>query len=211
MTKKSSPVNGPINKNKNVARWGGGKTSEPLDNTSPRLHADENFLLKEQLAQRESELDVINSIQQGLAAKLGFQAIVDLVGDGLMAIFGAPIHRDDHRKGAVLAALEMMSLLEGFNQEQALQNKTQSNIGIGIASGRMIAGYTGTQHRATYTCVGDTVNLASRIENHTRIAHRPILIDQYTSEGLSNDIEIESLGSMVFKGKQQPINIFAVK
>jgi class 3 adenylate cyclase len=131
-------------------------------------------------------------------------------GDGLMAIFGAPIHHDGHREHAVRAALEMVELLKGFNAQQAAQNKVQIKIGIGIASGRVIAGYTGTQHRATYTCVGDTVNLAARIQGHTKVVDRPILIDQYTSERLPADIKVESLGPMLFKGKQQHIHIFAV-
>ena len=149
---------------------------------------------------------------------LMFEAIIghhgtvnQLEGDGLMAIFGAPIYHEGHREHAVLAALEMIELLKGFNTEQAAQNKIQIKVGIGIATGRVIAGYTGTQHRATYTCVGDTVNIAARIENHTKEAEYPILIDQYTSEGLSNTIEMEALGPMLFKGKQQPIHIFAVK
>ena len=149
---------------------------------------------------------------------LMFEAIIghhgtvnQLEGDGLMAIFGAPIFHESHREHAVLAALEMIELLKGFNAEQAAQNKIQIKVGIGIATGRVIAGYTGTQHRATYTCVGDTVNIAARIENYTKEAQHPILIDQYTSEGLSSHIEMEALGPMLFKGKQQPIHIFAVK
>jgi adenylate cyclase len=149
---------------------------------------------------------------------LMFEAIVghngtvnQLEGDGLMAIFGAPIPHDGHREHAVRASLEMIELLKGFNVEQAARNKIQIEIGIGIATGRVIAGYTGTQYRATYTCVGDTVNIAARIQNHTKEAQRPILIDQYTSEGLPNNIELEALGSMLFKGKQQPIHIFAVR
>lgn len=134
-----------------------------------------------------------------------------LEGDGLMAIFGAPIHHEDHREHAVRAALEMVELLRGFNLEQAAQNNLEIRVGIGIATGRVIAGYTGTQHRATYTCVGDTVNLAARIENHTKVMDRPILIDQYTCEGLPDDIGVDALGPIVFKGKQQPIHIFAVK
>jgi class 3 adenylate cyclase len=131
-------------------------------------------------------------------------------GDGLMAIFGAPVHHDNHPGQAVNAALEMIELLKGFNEQRALQNRSQLRVGIGIATGRVIAGYTGTQHRATYTCVGDTVNLAARIENHTKVVNRPILIDQSTSEGLSKDIKIEGLGPVMFKGKQQPVHIFAV-
>ena len=105
----------------------------------------------------------------------------------------------------------MLTLLDGFNKEQAMQNKTQVHIGIGIATGRMIAGYTGTQHRATYTCVGDTVNLAARIEAHTKVVQKPILVDQYTQEGLTGEIACEALGPVIFKGKQQPVNIFAIQ
>jgi adenylate cyclase len=134
-----------------------------------------------------------------------------LEGDGLMALFGAPVQDEGHREHAVRAALEMIELLKVFNAEQAAQDKIQIQIGIGIASGRVIAGYTGTQHRATYTCVGDTVNIAARIEGHTKVVDRPILIDQYTYDNLPDDIQVETLGPMLFRGKQQPIHIFAVK
>jgi class 3 adenylate cyclase len=127
-----------------------------------------------------------------------------------MSIFGAPVEDDDHRERAVRAALEMVELLKGFNIDQAARQKVQIGIGIGIASGNVIAGFTGTQHRATYTCVGDTVNIAARIQDHTRAVDRPILIDQYTREGLPEDIHVESLGPVLFKGKKQPIHTFAV-
>jgi adenylate cyclase len=168
------------------------------------------------IGEKQDPTDTIELLNNYFA--LMFEAIVSnngtvnqLEGDGLMAIFGAPIHHDGHREHAVRAALEMIELLKGFNMEQAAQNKVQIKIGIGIATGRVIAGFTGTQYRATYTCVGDTVNLAARIEKHTKEAQQPILIDQYTSEGLSKNIQIESLGPTLFKGKQQLINIFAVK
>ena len=167
-------------------------------------------------AEKEDPGEIIELLNDYFA--LMFDAIVDyhgtvnqMAGDGFMAIFGAPISRDDHCEQAVQAALEMMELVDGFNVEQAARNKVQIKIGIGIASGRVIAGYTGTQHRATYTCVGDTVNLASRIQNHTKEAQQPILIDQYTQEGLPANIETEALGPVIFRGKQQPINIFAAK
>jgi adenylate cyclase len=167
-------------------------------------------------SEQEDPAEIIDLLNNYFA--LMFDAIIghhgtvnQMLGDGLMAIFGAPIFREDHREEAVRAALEMLALLDGFNQEQAMQNKTQVHIGIGIATGRMIAGYTGTQHRATYTCVGDTVNLAARIEAHTKVVQKPILVDQYTQEGLPGEIECEALGPVIFKGKQQPVNIFAIK
>src|SRR6266508_2822788 len=159
------------------------------------------------IGEKQEPSDTIELLNNYFA--LMFEAIVghngtvnQLEGDGLMAIFGAPIHHEGHREHAVRAALEMIELLKGFNIEQATQDKIQIKIGIGIATGKVIAGYTGTQYRATYTCVGDTVNIAARIEKHTKEAQRPIMIDQYTSEGLPNDIELEALGPMLFKGKQ---------
>jgi class 3 adenylate cyclase len=104
----------------------------------------------------------------------------------------------------------MVELLRAFNEQRILQNKEEVRIGIGIATGKVIAGYTGTQHRATYTCVGDTVNLAARIESHTKVVGKPILIDHYTREGLSEQTQAKDLGEVLFKGKQQPIQIFAV-
>jgi class 3 adenylate cyclase len=133
-----------------------------------------------------------------------------IVGDGLMAIFGAPIPRLDHRRAAVLAARQMIDLIRLFNEEQAARDKVQIEIGVGIASGRVIAGYTGTLHRATYTCVGDTVNVAARLESHTQIVNRPILIDEGTRRGLDEDIAVEPQGEVLMKGKTEPISVFAV-
>jgi class 3 adenylate cyclase len=133
-----------------------------------------------------------------------------MIGDGLMALFGVPVPHEDHCECAVRAALEMLELLAVFNQEQIAMDRPQIKIGIGIATGNVVAGFTGTQHRATYTCIGDTVNLASRIENHTKVAGLPILIDQYTREGLPAEIRIEELGPLLFKGKHQEVNVFSV-
>jgi class 3 adenylate cyclase len=168
------------------------------------------------IGEQQDPADTIELLNNYFA--LMFEAIIgnhgtvnQLQGDGLMAIFGAPIYYDNHRELAVRAALEMIELLKGFNIEQATRNKVQIKIGIGIATGNVIAGYTGTQHRATYTCVGDTVNLAARIEDYTKLTDQAILVDQYTYEGLPSDIEVEPRGPTLFKGKQQPIHIFAVK
>jgi class 3 adenylate cyclase len=167
-------------------------------------------------SEKEDPAEIIDLLNNYFA--LMFDAITghhgtvnQMVGDGLMAIFGAPIYRDNHREEAIRAAIEMMNLLQGFNQQQSALNKKQIDIGIGVATGNVIAGYTGTQHRATYTCIGDTVNLAKRIEDHTKITGTPILIDQYTSEGVPADIVREPLGPVVFKGKLQPIHIFSIQ
>ena len=133
-----------------------------------------------------------------------------MVGDGLMAIFGAPLPREGHRQRAVLAARQMLELIRLFNEEQAARDKMQIQIGIGIASGPVVAGYTGTQNRATYTCVGDTVNVAARLESHTKVVNRPILIDEHTRRGLDDVIAVEAQGELLVKGKTQPVKFYAV-
>lgn len=134
-----------------------------------------------------------------------------IIGDGLMALFGTLRKSGDHRTQAVLTAIDMVKVLGEFNQKRAAGSKTPINIGVGIASGTVMAGYAGTQHRATYTCVGDTVNLAARIENHTKVAGCSILIDAATYESLPNAIRTKPLGSVMFKGKSVPINIYSVE
>src|SRR5438477_1511984 len=134
-----------------------------------------------------------------------------IAGDGLMAVFGAPLPLPDHCDAAVRTALEMIEMIDLFNVEQAKAGKTPIRIGIGIASGEMVAGYTGTNERATYTCIGDTVNLASRLEFHTKIADCPILIDGATRQGLRGSVELDTLGPVTFRGKAQPVDVFSVK
>ena len=133
-----------------------------------------------------------------------------MVGDGLMAIFGAPVPHEDHCQRAVRAGCQMVEMIRLFNQDQAAQGKAEIEIGVGIASGRVIAGYTGTYQRATYTCVGDTVNIAARLESHTKVAGRPILIDENTRDGLQDGVPVEPHGELEMKGKTRPVNVYAV-
>ena len=137
--------------------------------------------------------------------------VSQIAGDGLMAIFGAPLPLPDHCEAAVRTARDMIEMIALFNVEQAAAGKAKIRIGIGIASGEMIAGYTGTNQRATYTCIGDTVNLASRLEAHTKTVGRAILIDGATRDALRNAIGVEALGPVTVRGKTQSVDVFAVK
>ncbi len=134
-----------------------------------------------------------------------------MVGDGLMAIFGAPLPRPDCRREAVQAALEMVELVELFNQERAALGRVPIRIGVGVATGQVIAGYTGTQQRATYTCVGDTVNQAARLEAYTKQAGQPILIDENTQSGLGPDLPVDEVGPVQLKGKTQTVKVYSVQ
>jgi adenylate cyclase len=131
-----------------------------------------------------------------------------IMGDGLMSVFGAPLPLPDHGESAVRAAQEMVELIDLFNVERRAAAKPPIKIGIGIASGEMVAGYTGTNERATYMCIGDTVNLAARLETHTKVAQRTILIDQATRSALSERIAVEPLGPVPFKAAA--VEVFSV-
>jgi len=167
------------------------------------------------LAESQSPADTIELLNTYYT--LMFEAIIgqcgvvnQMVGDGLMAIFGAPLPLPNHGEQAVRAALEMIEMIDLFNIDQSNQGKPSIRIGIGIATGQVIAGYTGTQRRATYTCVGDTVNVAARLEAHTKLAGQQILIDEATRQGLSDSIRVESLGPVQVKGKNMHVNVYSV-
>ena len=133
-----------------------------------------------------------------------------MIGDGLMAIFGAPLPLSDHGAAAVRAALGMVEMVELLNAERTGLGKPSIRIGVGIATGEMVAGYTGTRKRATYTCIGDTVNLAARLEEHTKTAQRTILIDPATCASLGGRIPVEHLGPVALRGKALPVEVYAV-
>lgn len=133
-----------------------------------------------------------------------------LQGDGLMSFFGAPVAYADQAQRAVLSGLEINKKIANYNQAQAQNACQQIDIGMGIATGRVVAGYAGTQSRATYICVGDVVNLSARLESHTKVVKKPILIDENTCRELDGSIPVEALGEEVFKGKTLPVRIYSV-
>ena len=134
-----------------------------------------------------------------------------MIGDGLMAIFGAPLPLPEPALAAVRAALDMTEMIDLLNVERVAAERAPIRVGIGIATGEMIAGYTGTQQRATYTCIGDAVNVAARLEAHTKATERGILIDGATREALGGRMALEPLGAVQFKGKAAALEVFAVR
>ena len=133
-----------------------------------------------------------------------------MAGDGLMAIFGAPLPLAEHSAAAARAALEMQELVVLLNAERVVAGKAPIAVGIGLATGDVVAGYTGTQQRATYTCIGDTVNLAARLEAHTKLVGRAILLDGRARAGLGVAFAPDALGEVVFKGKAEATAVFAL-
>lgn len=161
----------------------------------------------------EETIELLNTYYTLMFESISGQGGVvnQMIGDGLMAIFGAPLPVPEPPLAAVRAALDMMEMVELFNVERGALGKPPIRIGIGIASGEMVAGYTGTQQRATYTCIGDTVNLAARLEAHTKEVGRGILMDADTQAALAGRVPTERLGDVQFKGKAATVPVFAAK
>jgi adenylate cyclase len=133
-----------------------------------------------------------------------------MVGDGLMAIFGAPLPLQEPALSAVRAALDMQEMIALLNADREAQGKPPIRIGVGIATGPMIAGYTGTNQRATYTCVGDTVNVAARLEAHTKVIARGIAADGATHQALSGRIPMERFEPVTLKGRSAATDVYGI-
>ncbi len=168
--------------------------------------------LSEQLPPEET-IELLNTYYTLMFNAISGQGGVvnQIIGDGLMTIFGAPQPMADAEASAVAAGLEMLEMIELFNQDPERAGKPLIRIGVGIATGEMVAGYTGTQDRATYTCVGDVGNLAARLEAHTKEAGAPLLIDGATRAALGGAVPVRSLGAVSIKGKAGAVEVFAVE
>ena len=167
------------------------------------------------LVEQQSPEDTIELLNTYYA--LMFEAISghggvvnQMVGDGLMAIFGAPQPLAGHSAAAARAALEMVDMVEQLNLERGAGGQAALRIGIGIATGEVVAGYTGTQQRATYTCIGDTVNLAARLEAHTKTTGRAVLLDAAARAGLDASFAVDALGEVQFRGKRLTTGVWAL-
>src|SRR5882672_8625133 len=102
------------------------------------------------------------------------------IGDCIMAIWGAPLDDPDHAKRAVACALEMADTLQVFKRSLGPEAPAGFDVGIGIHSGPAVVGLMGSQRRLEYTAIGDTVNLASRVEGLTKDAGVRILVSRET-------------------------------
>ena len=134
-------------------------------------------------------------------------------GDSLLAVFGSPLNpADNHAAQAIRAALQMQKSLKGFNTEQKARSQPELQIGIGLASGPVVAGNVGGEGRIEYTVIGDTVNLAARLQDLTKQLSRSVLSSAVTVEQAARIIPFaaEPLDPIDVRGKSEPVKIYAV-
>lgn len=129
------------------------------------------------------------------------------IGDGLMAIFGAPMEREDDTERAILAAKQMKERLARMMAEQGNHRK-KLDIRIGINTGRVVAGSIGSPRRMDYTVIGDPVNIASRLESIAK--PNQILIGEDTYRAVKGKFKIRKVGPKKVKGKSAEIMVYEV-
>lgn len=133
------------------------------------------------------------------------------IGDAIMVLFGAPISYNDNAKRAVQAALEMYEQLEKIPCEQLkLPDGIKLDIGIGIHYGDVIVGQIGSADKTNYTVIGDTVNLASRLEGLTKLYGAKVIISQAVRDELDDSMNVLLLDSVKVKGKKESVLIYRV-
>ena len=130
------------------------------------------------------------------------------MGDAIMAIYGAPHEQTDHPFKVCRSALEMMEGLNKLNEKWIGEGKKTLNVGIGINTGIMVVGNMGSELRFDYTVMGDSVNLASRLENANKTYKTNILISETTYERVKAEFVCMELDKVRVKGKTQPVRIY---
>ncbi|MEE8392010.1 MAG: adenylate/guanylate cyclase domain-containing protein, partial [Anaerolineae bacterium] len=135
-------------------------------------------------------------------------------GDSTLVIYGAPKRLQESAYQAVLTALEMRASLERLNERLTERGEEPIRIGVGINTGAVLAGAVGPEERQEYTVIGDTVNLASRIEALNKVyPDYDILISGWTYEALGSrrrEFEFADLGEVQIRGKVEPVRVWAV-
>jgi len=133
------------------------------------------------------------------------------IGDGLMVEFGAPLEDIEQEKHALQTAVAMQSELKKLNAKWAQQGRPNLKMGIGVHTGFAIVGNIGSEKRMEYTAIGDTVNVASRLEQATKSFKTSILLSETTKLGAQGLYPYKSLGPIALPGRTQPVDAYTIE
>jgi adenylate cyclase len=160
-------------------------------------------------------IDILNSYTEEMSqAILNHEGtLLSYLGDGIFALFGAPLEQPDHRDRAVATARDMITRLEQFNKDQQAQGKdVDFRMGIGINTGTVMVGNVGSERRLEYTAIGDPVNTASRIEGLTKGTPHQIYLAESTYQGLTDkSADLEQIGELDIRGRTTGVKIWGVQ
>jgi adenylate cyclase len=130
------------------------------------------------------------------------------LGDAVMCVFGAPIAHPDHAARAVKTAIDMRTALTELSKRRTMRGLDPFEVGIGVALGEVVAGTVGTEERMEYTVIGDSVNVAARLQSHAKAGS--ILLSRRTYEAVHDLVEAVSRGPMKVKGKEEEVEVYEV-
>ncbi|MDX6692694.1 MAG: adenylate cyclase, partial [Blastocatellia bacterium] len=131
------------------------------------------------------------------------------IGDGLMALFGAPTATPQDATNALNTAVAMQRRITGINEELRAEGFPEIGAGIGLHTGEATVGYIGSERRSEYTAIGDTVNLASRLESNAKGGQ--ILLSAETAQAAGSRYTLRPLEPIMVKNRTQPVPLFDVE
>jgi adenylate cyclase len=137
-------------------------------------------------------------------------SIDKFLGDGLMALFGAPISYHDSARRAVDAAIEMRIKLSEINVRRELEGENPIDIGVSLHTGECIVGNIGTQQKMEYTAVGDVVNITSRLEELNKEFKTHVIITEATYQHVADFVKVRPLPEVQIRGRSEAIRIYEV-
>jgi len=167
------------------------------------------------ISEKKSPEDVVAILNQYFSEMIDtifkYNGTLDkFIGDAVMATFGVPKSYDDDAKRAVMCAIEMHRKLYALNRKGIFPSDVEIAIGIGINTGKAVAGTIGSSERLEYTVIGDTVNIASRLEGLNKEFNSKILISESTYREVASLVKVADLGEQKVKGRENKIKVYAV-
>jgi adenylate cyclase len=167
------------------------------------------------LSERSEAEAVVTMLNEYFSHMLGpifeFEGMLDkFIGDAIMAVFGVPLTGTDDAERAVRAALAMRRALKKYNEDRTQLGLPPIQNGIGITKGEAVSGNIGSEQRMEYTVIGDTVNIASRLEGLTKNYEHKILVNEGVYLEIKDKIPCVDLGFAHVKGKEGDVHIYGV-
>jgi adenylate cyclase len=160
----------------------------------------------EQMAARLTEY--FDAMTSAIFVRRGM--VNDFIGDAILAVFGAPLDDSEHARHAVLSALAMVETLDRLNERWTAEGLPALRMGVGIHTGEVFAGNVGRAGKVKYAVVGDTVNLASRVESLNKELGTTMLVTEATYRAAGLDLEVKDRGPVNVKGREEPVRVYEV-
>ena len=160
----------------------------------------------EQMAARLTEY--FDAMTSAIFVRRGM--VNDFIGDAILAVFGAPLDDPEHARHAILSALAMSETLGKLNERWSSEGLPPLRMGVGIHTGEVFAGNVGRAGKVKYAVVGDTVNLASRVEGLNKEMGTTMLVTEATYRAAGLDLEVKDRGLVSVKGREEPVRVYEV-